>query len=326
MKKFLSATIILFVILAASEASAEIITVEGFGRYVIDKNSDKTFAEATKKARDEAKRLAAEQAGVIVKSHSVMIDHELDADIVETFLISLLENVKEFPEFDKNPEGDLVITCRVTATVDTSKIDLEKFLELDNPSEKAKLKERKQNKILIAKYESELDIYNFKNKNLKNIMSTAEKLAAVDPDNPAVFRTMIYVYLRENKIQNIIDYCEEILRTNSPVDLSIEACEQLGDIYLNDFKDNDTARKYVDKGIALVKARYTPAQIEKLVNNNDMQLVDLEFTGRTNTIRELYVLKSDIENINPSFEAVATISELTLEEDRIFNIRYRTDW
>jgi len=325
MRKILSAIIILFT-LNFSVASAEIVPVEGVGRYVIDKNRDETFAEATKKARDVAMRLAAEKAGVIVKSHSVMIDHELDADIVETFLISLLENVKETPDFDKNSEGDMVFICHVTATVDTSKIDLEKFLGLDNPTEKAKLTERRQNKILIAKYESELDIYKFKNKNLKNIMSTAEKLAAIDPDNPAVFRTMIYVYLRENKIQNIIDYCEEILRTNSPVDLSIEACEQLGDIYLNDFKDNDTARKYVDKGIALVKARYTPAQIEKLVNNNDMQLVDLEFTGRTNTIRELYVLKSDIENINPSFEANSTISEYTLEEDRIFNIRYRTDW
>ena len=325
MKKFLS-TLIIFFAMNFSLASAEIVPVEGTGRYVIDKTRNETFSEATKKAREEAMRLAAEQAGVIVKSNAVMIDHELDKDIVETFLISLLENVKEFPEFDKNPEGNLVITCRVTATVDTSKIDLEKFLELDNPSEKAKLKERKQNKILIAKYESELDIYNFKNKNLKNIMSTAEKLAAVDPDNPVVFRTMVYVYLRENKIQNIIDYCEEILRTNSPVDLSIEACEQLGDIYLNDFKDNDTARKYVDKGIALVKARYTPAQIEKLVNNNDMQLVDYEFKGRTNTIRELYVLKSDIENINPSFETATTIKDLVLEEDRIFNIRYRTDW
>ena len=288
MKKFLGALIILFV-LNFSVASAEIITVEGFGRYAIDKERDETFAEATKKARDIAMRFAAEQAGIVVKSHSVMIDHELDADIVETFLISLLENVKEIPDFDKNSEGDMVFTCHVTATVDTSKIDLEKFLGRDDPTEKAKLTERRQNKILIAKYESELDIYNFKNKNLKNIMSTAEKLAAVDPDNPVVFRTMIYVYLRENKIQNIIDYCEEILRTDSPVDLSIEACEQLGDIYLNDFKDNETARKYVDKGIALVKARYTPAQIEKLVNN-DMQLIDLQFTGRTNTIRELYIL------------------------------------
>ena len=271
-------------------------------------------------------RLAAEQAGVIVKSNAVMIDHELDKDIVETFLISLLENVKEFPDFDKNSEGDMVFICRVTATVDTSKIDLEKFLGRDNPAEKAKLSERKQNRFLIAKYERELDIYDFNKANLKNITATAEKLAGVDPNNPAVFKAMIYVYLQENRIQSVIDYCEEILRNDSPVDLSIEACEQLGDIYLNDFKDNDAARKYIDKGISLVKTRYSAAQIDKLVNNNDIQLVDLELSGRTNTIRELYVLKSNIENINPSFEAVATMEELTLTEDRIFNIRYRTDW
>ena len=87
--------------------------------------------------------------------------------------------------------------------------------------------------------------------------------------------TMIYVYLNENKIQNIIDYCEKILQSDSSVDLSIEACEQLGDIYLNDFRDKDTARKYVDRGISLANKRYSAAQIDKLVNGNDFKLVDL---------------------------------------------------
>lgn len=325
MKKFLSTLIILFV-LNFSLASAEIVPVEGTGRYIIDKNLDETFSETTKKAHDEAIRIAAEQAGVIVKSRAVMIDHALAEDVVETYLISLLENIKEFPDFDKNSEGDMVFICHIKATVDTSKIDLEKFLGRDGSAEKVKLSERKQNRFLIAKYERELDIYDFSKANLKNITATAEKLEAVDPNNPAVFRAMIYVYLQENRIQSVIDYCEEILRNDSPVDLLIEACEQLGDIYLNDFKDNDLARKYINQGIELVKKRYSTTQIEKLVNSNEIQLVNFELSGRTNTIRELYVLKSNIENVNPSFETVTRMEDLTLTEDRIFNIRYRTDW
>ena len=360
MKKFFGTLIALLVLMNFSLASAEIIPVEGIGRYVIDKNLKETFADATEHARDEAMRSAAENAGVIVKSHSVMINHELDEDIVETFLISLLQDVQKFDDFDKNSEGDMVFVCKVSATVDTSKIDLEKFLGRDDLADKEKLTrelreareeiarlkaqgktsddaqrqkiqtelDRKQNQFLIAKYERDLDIYDFDKKiNLQDMMATAEKLAALDAGNASAFRAIVYVYRHEDKIQNVVDYCKEILNANTSVEMSIEACAQLGDIYYNELFDTPTAKKFVDQGIALVKKKYSKSQIEKLVNSTNVEISFSKFIGRSNTIRELYILKSDIENINPEFDSLSELVDMDkLITDQIYNIKYQTDW
>ena len=41
----------------------------------------------------------------------------------------------------------------------------------------------------------------------------------------------------------------------------------------------------------------------------------MRIVGQSNTIRELYVLKSDIENVNPAFEVESTVYALMLLED-----------
>ena len=360
MKNFLGALIIfcLTFVTEMSLANAEIVTVEGEGRYVADKMLDESIRTCTEHARDEALRDASEQAGVLIKSHSRVVQSWLTEDVIETYAVSLLEGVKYFgEEFRQNSEGDTVFVCKVTATVDTSKIDLEKFLGRDDLAEKERLNRelnearaevarlkaeaanesqrqkiqpelnRRQNQFLIAKYERDLDIYDFGKKiNLQDMMETAEKLTAVDAGNAVAFRAIVYVYRHEDKIQNVVDYCEQILSANSSIDISIEACAQLGDIYYNEIFDTTTAKKYVDRGIALVKKKYSKAQIEKLVNGTNVRIEDLRIVGQSNTIRELYVLKSDIENVNPEFDALTEVENDLLITNRIYNIKYRTDW
>ncbi len=350
MKLFLSALMIFFALNFAT-ASAEIISVEGEGRYVIDKKLNETFADATEHARDEALRSAAESVGVIVKARSKSVNFKLTEDIIETYAVSLLEDVSKVDDFDKNSAGDMVFICKVTATVDTDKIDLEKFLRRDDFADKEKLTrelreareeiarlkangnvvqsefDRKQNRFLVAKYERDLDIYDFDKKiNLQDMMTTAEKLAALDAGNANAFRATIYVYRHEDKIQNVVDYCAEILDANTSVELSIEACAQLGDIYYNELFDTPAAKKFVDRGIALVKKKYSKAQIEKLVNGTNVEIKNFNLVGRSNTIRELYILKSDIENVNPSFDSISILTNLEELDDRIYDIKYKTNW
>ena len=119
-----------------------------------------------------------------------------------------------------------------------------------------------------------------------------------------------------------------MLDANTSDEISIEACAQLGDIYYNEIFDTPTAKKYVDKGIALVKKKYSKAEIEKFVNGANVEIVMMRIVGRSNSIRELYILKSDIENVNPEFDAttVVDIEKIKLLNDRIYNIKYRTNW
>ena len=360
MKKIL-ALVMMFVLMNFSLASAQVVTVTGQGRYVADRMLEETIRACTEHARDAALLDAANNAGgVLVKNHALMIDHELAEDVVETFLVSQLEGVKYSGEdFRKNSEGDTEFVCTVTATVDMSKIDLEKFLKRDDFSEKERLTrelrearaeierlkaqsktsdeaqrqkfqtelDKTQNQFLIAKYERDLDIYDFGKKiNLQDMMTTAEKLTALDEGNANAFRAIVYVYRHEDKIQNVVDYCKQMLAANTSADISIEACAQLGDIYYNEIFDTPTAKSYVDQGIALVKKKYSTAEIEQLVNGTNVEIVELQIVGRSNTIRELYILKSDIENVNPEFDSVSVMEDLALIEDRIYNIKYRTDW
>lgn len=70
-----------------------------------------------------------------------------------------------------------------------------------------------------------MDIYDFSKKiNLQDMMTTAEKLAALDAGNTSAFRAMIYVYRHEDKIQNVVDFCKQMLDANISADISIEAC------------------------------------------------------------------------------------------------------
>ena len=348
MKKFLSALIILFA-LNFSLASADVVTVTGKGSYTVDKTLKEDINTATENAREEARRLAAEQAGVAVKSYSQTKNLELEEDIVETIAGAILEVFDDDVTFEPIDNGhSLKIICKITARVDTSKVEKflgdrdwlkereakdKRILELEAELQRAKAEKnqdefgRKQNQFLVAKYERDLDIYDFGKKiNLQDMMTTAEKLATLDAGNANAFRGIVYVYRHEDKIQNVVDYCNQMLTANTSADISIEACAQLGDIYYNEIFDTPTAKKYVDQGIALVKKKYSKAEIEKLVNGTNVEIVNLELVGRSNTIRELYILKSDIENVNPRFKTIAIMEHLTLLEEKIYDIKYRTDW
>lgn len=351
-KKFFGALMIFVFVFAAeiSSANAEIVTVEGTGHYFINRGIKETYDDACTHAYEFALRNATEKAGVRVKSYSRTINLELDEDIIETVTGAILEVVGEpiFTNGETNSQH-MEIVCKLTARVDLSKITAENFSanddrlkeldaknkrirELESEIERLKSEgnqsgfDTAQNQFLVAKYERDLDIYDFDKKiSLQDMMTTAEKLAALDANNATAFRATVYVYRHEDKIQNVIDYCKKILAANSPVDISIEACAQLGDIYYNEIFDTPTAKSFVDRGIALVKKKYSRAEIERFVNGTNVEVNGSTLIGRSNTIRELYILKCDIENVNPKFDSVTVVEDLTLIEDRIYNIKYRTN-
>ena len=117
-----------------------------------------------------------------------------------------------------------------------------------------------------------------------------------------------------------------MLNSNPSTDLAIECYLQLGDIYYNDIDDVNEARKYVDKAITLVKKEYTQKEIDMLVNGTNVKVVDFVLIGKSNTIRELYILKSDIEDESPTFAAETVVEMMITTSDVIGNIKYRTNW
>lgn len=118
MKNFFGLIVALAVILGCSTTFAAEKLIEASGEYVMDTRLDETFASATARAREEAKRNAVEKAGVYIQSRSKMIDLELVEDEVETVAARLLKVQSE--SCNTEPAGDnlLKFTVTIKALVD----------------------------------------------------------------------------------------------------------------------------------------------------------------------------------------------------------------
>jgi len=360
-KFFLFAAAILFFSLNFSTASAEIKIIEAEGRYMADLDMNEPLSAITEHAREDARRRAAEKAAVFVESFVEVENNVVTKDKLRTYAATIMKIVESKDFSDTSVEGQFTAICKIKAEVDTSKINpaeilgselqLQKVeeqnlriqqLEEENKKLKAQFEkassankrseiknqfDKNQQQFLIAKLERDLDLFDLDSAvDWKKILPTAERLQELDPLNPSAFRATIYAYREQSDLKKSIDYCNKILNSNCPADTAIEACEQLGDIYFNEMNDKANAKKFIDRGINLVKKNYSAAMIEKLVNGTDFQISNFIPTGKTNTIRELYILKCDLENVLPNFTRVSIVEDMLLTEDRIHDIKYRTSW
>ena len=106
-------------VLTFTDCQAAPELIEATGSYTMDLKVDETFATATARAREEAKRAAAEKAGVYVQSYTKIINLELDYDEVKTVAASLLKIQDEkIGEPKSHGDGLLEITVTIKALVE----------------------------------------------------------------------------------------------------------------------------------------------------------------------------------------------------------------
>ncbi len=339
-------------------ASAEVIEIEAEGRY--PGGMQETPEQMQAQALEKAKQAAAEKVGVYVESHTETQNGVITKDNIRTWAASVLEITQR--DFRMLPLADgktIEMVCTIKARVDTDKIksvdfaDKEEQLqkinaqnqrikELEAEAERlrsqittlsAAQQERAKEQLsenrrqsLIAIYEKNLDFYDLgKQPNMDELLDTASKLTELDPQNTTAFRAMMYYYRERHEYQNAINYAERLLNNNPSPDLTIEACTQIGSIYAYELDDRHKALTYVNRAIIQTRQKYSQAEIDAYVNSSDVIVEDFELKGKTNTIRELYVMKSFLDNKNPSFTSYTIVKTDNLELDRIYNIKYPTN-
>lgn len=149
--KIFSLAVLIF-ILSTQTTFAKSEIVEASGTYVMDLKVDETFATGTARAREEAKRAAAEKAGVYVQSYSKTVDLELDYDEIKTITAQLLK-VQDGEKIDSQSlEGGLIeIKVTIKALVEFPNNEMLK----DMMSDKQSLEEATAKyKILEQEYET----------------------------------------------------------------------------------------------------------------------------------------------------------------------------
>lgn len=120
MKKIFMLLVALAIILSNSTTLAAEELIEASGEYVLDPRLDETFASATARAREEAKRAVVDKAGVYIQSYSKMINLELVEDEVETVASRFLKIREELPpKMEPINNGALLkFTVTIKALVD----------------------------------------------------------------------------------------------------------------------------------------------------------------------------------------------------------------
>lgn len=362
LKKTLSALLLGTLLMGSTpQAEAAVQNITATGEYILTLDVDSPTA-AREMARERAKQAAVEKCGVFVKSYTEAQKQQITQDKIIVIAGSVLEIMNEDIKMQSSADNKtIIIHCTIQAKVDTDKIDLQKIVddeekvaritqqnqrirELEQQTESLKsqvanLQEQSQRKklteqldanqkfFLIAKYERDIDIYDLNNNVSGNqSMEIAQKLNTLDPQNTIAFRCMLANYRSQQDISRIETICQQVLNTNSSADMKINACVQLGDIYFSERNDRTKALIYVNQAIALAKNRYTANEIERLVNGTNVEVKDAAMTGRSNAIRELFVLKNDLEGYPPQFKAKTVVEDLQCTEYRIYDIRYKTDW
>lgn len=338
-------------------AAAEVHTLTASGEYefTVDVDSPVTAREM---ARERARQSAVEMTGVYVKACTESQNFHITQDKVKVIAASILEITNEDIRMQPSADNKTIrILCTIQAKVDTDKIDLQRIAEEEANKEKIaaqsqRIAELEQNtaelnqqhstlqvqaqrteqerQALIAKYEQYIDIYDFKAREDSpdgTPLEIAQKLIALDPENTYAFRYMISYYRDSSHLDKLKSYCEQIIHSNASPQLKINACLQLGELYYsNDEYNIALAKTYVDMGINLAKTQYSPATIDHFVNGSNATYKrtdssDLIWEGKSNPLRELYLLKNSLEEYPPSF-----VYDFVEGKEQFYNIHYKVDW
>lgn len=248
-------------------AKAEQVTINASGVYIVGDNPDENFALAKERARNEAKRSAAEQAGIYVESVSKTTNMVLTQDEITSVSAKVLKIQSEDTKFSPAEDGKTIIaTCTITALVDTDTIDLKKLLD---------------NKELIfmnTEMQKELNLIKAENAKLKERLATstlefekADIKASLDK-NETKFRSM-EILGEGQDLADAYDYYAAIAKYNEVIEINpyfAGTYDSRGYAYYK-LKDYDNAIRDFEKAIS-INPKHSQALYHKALANLDKKI------------------------------------------------------
>lgn len=256
----------LIVSLSSQITFAEAELIEATGYYIADSTLDESPASAYARAREEAKRLATEKAGVYLKSYSVVKDLQLEYDEVKTVAAQLLKIQDETKKIEPYADELLKFSVTIHALVEVQNDEILKTMmsdrqsleeaterykklqaEYDNlkqqleelkgnyrtatPTEKIQIKEsiEKNNKYLAALIELEQGNNFYFRKDYQNAISAYSRAIGISPNFAEAYNNRGNAYVQMQQFQPALQDLQNAVRLNS-VDARIH--NNLGGVYL----------------------------------------------------------------------------------------------
>lgn len=226
MKKLFKVIVAFVIILSSSTALANERLIEASGEYIMDSRLDETPASATARAREEAKRIATERAGVYVKTYSKMIDLELDTDEVRTVAASLLKVQEESSNVEVIEKNLLKFTVKIKALVDELDENVLKSMMQDK---EALEKLTRQNKELQEKY----DALNRQMERYRQEFDKAGKTRKIEIKKEVALNTEKFSAITEFAKGNNFSLTKDYARALAAYDRAISLDSKLAEAYNN---------------------------------------------------------------------------------------------
>ena len=226
MKKFFAVIIAFAIVLSTATSEADEQLIEASGEYVMDSRLDETAASATARAREEAKRVAIEKAGVYLQSYSKMVDLVLEEDEVRTVTAQLLKIQDESSDVEVLEKNLLKFTVTIKALI--SEVDESTLKTILNDRQTLDELTRK-NKELQEKY----DALNRQMAKYRNDFDSVDDAQKIEIKKDVERNTKKFYAINEFSKGNDFSFRKNFPRALAAYDAAIELDPQLAEAYNN---------------------------------------------------------------------------------------------
>ena len=226
MRKIFSIAAALIIALSTSVSLASERLIEATGNYTMDSRLDETPASATARAREEAKRIAVEKAGVYLQTYSKMVNLELDVDEVQTVAARLLKIQEETSDVKVVEKNLLKFSITIKALVDDLDENDLKTIMQDKQSLSALTR---QNKELQEKY----DVLNQQMKEYRDAFDKANAAQKVKLKKEVALNVEKFSALNEFAKGNDFSARKDYPQALAFYDAAIKLDPQLAEAYNN---------------------------------------------------------------------------------------------
>lgn len=247
LKKLVVAMIALFVVTIFSNVEATQQTIEADGYYTIGDGPDENHSVAKNRAKMDAKRAAAEKAGIFVESLSEVKNGQLTRDEINTISAQILKIESEVV----TPEviGNVIrYSCHIVAKVDSSNVIESLKQDRQKLADAVKQNNRQQQELNAVKKElAELkERYKSANENQrteinKKVNLNESKFTAAELQQEG------YNYAMSENYHKAIEYLEKSIKMNPNNDI---AWNNLGHSY-NGLENNQKAKTCFERAIQI---------------------------------------------------------------------------
>ena len=292
----------------SSSAQAELQCLKASGEYILIKKSNETVEIAKDMARKEAKRVATEETGLLIKSYSVVQGFELTKDEITVIAAQKLYVKNETIKTEKFSNGDVKFVVTIEVEFDPDKVNLDEIL---NNREELERKAQEY-RTLNEKYELQRNANEEFKREYARLQSadirTSSEIEANRKATDNLYKKRKYLEDAYNFLINkkdyfkCIDICEKVLKLDSESESAY--------IYLMlcyGKLDNHNESMRAAENVVRINPKSSMADSAYLIIASGNAIIK-KYPAALNAAKKLIAMNTDKMKLDGAYKIIASVS------------------